>query len=214
MKGPICHALALATLALTPACRSVGLTEAGFLSTYDALQADEDQRARESFVRSEAWPQTRQVFVEPLSLNLQASSLDRLNEKQETLLRGHFLQYVRESLGAEFELIAQPEDGAILVRAAVTEVDTTQHYLNWLTALLLWPLDTGGATLEVELLDASSGQQLAAMVNADKATVYNAIQSMTRIGHACQAVQETGHWVGQTIAAGQGVVPVPLDAAP
>ena len=192
-------------LVLFPSCRSVGLTQAGFLSDYAVLQEDKDQRARQSFVREAPWPGSRKVYVEPIQLALEPSSLDSVSEGQLAILREHYPQYVAQGLGAEFELVQSPVPDAFVVRTALTEVDTTFHYVNWLTALVLWPVDTGGATLEVEILDPGTQNQLAAMVNADRGTLLNGIQAMTRIGHACQAVEETGLWVAQTLRAGQGL---------
>ncbi|MDF1838415.1 MAG: hypothetical protein P1V35_11135 [Planctomycetota bacterium] len=72
--------------------------------------------------------------------------------------------------------------------------------MNWITGLgLLWPVDVGGATVELEILDATTGEQLAALINADKATLLNGIQAMVAIGHACQSVEESAHWVGAVV---------------
>lgn len=200
-RFPVLLGLSVAWLA--GSCRSVGVTRSGYLSDYARLEVAVSERAREQFVDADIdWSRYTEIVLEPLAVRLQSSSLDSLSEAQECTLRDHYAKFLRDAVGERLAVVPTGGPDAIVVRSVLTEVDTVNAPLNWITGLaVLWPVDVGGATLEVELLDAHSGAQLGAIVNADKATLWNAIQAMRPIGHACQALEETAEWVGSTIAA-------------
>ena len=188
---------------LLGSCRSVEVTHSGYLSDYARLEVAPKERAREHFVDPQVdWSQYTNIVLEPLAVQLQSSSLDTLSENQIQTLRSHYRRFLRDAVGGRLQIAQTPGPGSVIVRSALTEVDTIIAPLNWITGLgILWPVDVGGATLEVELLDGQSGAQLGAIVNADKATLWNAIQAMRPVGHACQALEETAGWVGDAIAA-------------
>lgn len=192
--------LSLALL-LFASCRSVGLTQSGSLSGYENLKLDQDQRARKSFVSSAVdWSSYDGIVLEPLGIDLQPSSLDDVSHDKFFELKDNYAEFLQESLGDRWTVLDEPRDGALIVRSTLTEIDTINVVLNWVTGLgILWPVDVGGATVELEIVDAASGEQLAALINADKATLWNGLQAMVTIGHACQAVEETAMWVGATV---------------
>jgi hypothetical protein len=74
-----------------------------------------------------------------------------------------------EVLRAELRSKLQQMDGApkgrpVVLRAAITRVETVSPVLNAVgTLLLIGPLDRGGAATEIEAVDAESGRQLAAI---------------------------------------------------
>lgn len=203
MRLRIPTAVIAALFSVSGACRSVDVTRSGFLSDYERLERAPDERARQHFVDGQAdWSRYTQIVLEPLAIQLQESSLDTLSEEQAQTLRSHYRRFLRDAVGGELRVVKEPAPSTIVVRSALTEVDTVIAPLNWVTGIgILWPVDVGGATLEVELLDGATGAQLSAIVNADKATLWNAIQAMRPVGHACQALEETAGWVGQRIVA-------------
>ena len=59
---------------------------------------------------------------------------------------------------------AAPQGRPVVVRAAITRVETVSPALNAVSALLfVVPLDRGGAAVDVEALDPGTGRQLAAL---------------------------------------------------
>ncbi len=186
---------------IAPSCRSVELTRSDFLSDYSQLERDTNERARESHV-SPGMTSTSYdgVFLEPLAIQLQASSLDKCSAKHTALLQEHYTAYLEASVPPGLPILEAASPNSLIVRSALTELDTCNMAVNWITGLfVLWPVDVGGATLEVEELESASGNQVAAIVNADKGTLWNGIGAMTRVGHACQALEETAQWVGEVL---------------
>jgi len=61
-------------------------------------------------------------------------------------------------------LPAAPKGRPAVLRAAITRVETVSAALNAVSALVLVvPLDRGGASVEIEALDPTTGEQLAAL---------------------------------------------------
>jgi hypothetical protein len=199
---PSTHLRTLSFSALLLGCvsctSSVGITHSDFLPERQGFLPDPDEEGREIFAASQVdWSAYDHVLIEPLTIHLQATSVDKLNQEQSALLQENYNAFLLSALGDELTQVSEPGPRTFLVRSAITEVDTINLVLNWFTGLIvLWPIEYGGATFEVELTDSVSNQRLAAMVNADRATIWNGIGAMTRIGHACQAAEETAGWVG------------------
>jgi hypothetical protein len=103
--------------------------------------------------------------------------------------------FLRESLSPRWTIVEQSRRGTLIAGSTLTKIATISVWLNWITGLeILWPADIGGATVELEILDAPSGKQQAALINADKATLLNEVQAMIAIGHACQSIEESADW--------------------
>lgn len=186
-------ALLPASLLWASCVSDVGLTRSGFLSTYAGLEAVPGERARETwFAEGLDLSGFHAVIVDPIELRLESTTTDRLSPSQAALLQEHYAAWVVEGLGERFTVTNEQGPGVLRVRTALTEADTINLAANWIMGVIvLWPFDYGGGTLEVEVVDSQSGERMAAMVNADRATAWNGFQAMIRIGHVCQAAQET-----------------------
>jgi hypothetical protein len=85
---------------------------------------------------------------------------DISNEEQTALL-----DVLRAELRAKLQQMdAAPKGRPVVLRAAITKVETVSPALNAVgTLLLIGPLDRGGAATEIEAVDAENGRQLAAI---------------------------------------------------
>lgn len=155
---PVHTFIAIAALATLAACGTVMPSPpSGFLSDYGALSggADSPLASRASAlvidpaqVRFEAvtWRVTNPADISPDE-----------REALLTTLHSELQQRVQA-------LPAAPQGRAAVVRAAITRVETVSPLLNGVaTLLLIGPLDRGGAAVEIEAVDAQTGQQLAAL---------------------------------------------------
>ena len=71
-------------------------------------------------------------------------------------------------------LLAETRGGtkALTVRAALTNIETPNRALNVATTLLIGPLTTGGASLEIEILDTQSGVVQVAATCTERASAF------------------------------------------
>jgi hypothetical protein len=79
--------------------------------------------------------------------------------------RGQLVELLRAQLRASVQTLpAAPGGRPVVLRAAITRVETVSPALNTVsTLLLLAPWDRGGAVTEIEAVDAESGKQIAAI---------------------------------------------------
>lgn len=201
-----CPLLFILATGVSTGCRHAELTESGFLTDYAALSLDLDQRARMSYVAADVdWASYSKVVIDPLEIRLQPTSNDTLEPGQEEKLRRFYRETVEQELAGSpqgrLEVTDAAGPGTLRVRAALTEVDCINVTVNTLTTIFIfWPFDFGGGTFELEVLDSESGRQLAAIINADKASAWSFFQCFHRIGHICDASDETIEWVADTVS--------------
>jgi hypothetical protein len=86
---------------------------------------------------------------------------------------------------SRYPVVTVPGPQALRIRAAITDIDTVNPALNLRTTVaVLVPLDMGGATIEVEFLDAESGERLAAMVDRKTGSPLKIFSGYSRLAHA------------------------------
>jgi hypothetical protein len=156
--NPIQHVFAVACLAGLCACTTVMTTpQSGFLSSYSQLTPGIDGSSASS--RSGAAIDPARVTIGAIEWRA-AESADLNEEDRRSLLK----QLGDELMARVRDLPASPEGQPVVLRAAITRVETVSPALNVASALLLIvPLDRGGASVDVEALDPATGRQVAAL---------------------------------------------------
>lgn len=150
--------VAVACVAGLGACATVMSTSrSGFLSSYADLMPGGDGGSAST--RSG-------MTIDPTRVSLgdvewrAAAAADVSDEERHALLNrlsDELMAHVRE-------LPAAPEGHPVVLRAAITRVETVSPALNAASALLfVVPLDRGGAAVEIEALEPRTGKQVAAL---------------------------------------------------
>ena len=156
--NPIQHVIAIACLAGLSACTTVMTTpRSGFLSSYSQLRPGIDGSSASA--RSGAAIDPTRVTIGAIEWRASASA-DLDEEERRALLK----QLGDELMARVRELPAAPDGHPVVLRAAITRVETVSPALNAASALLfIVPLDGGGASVDVEALDPATGRQVAAL---------------------------------------------------
>jgi hypothetical protein len=150
--------VAVVCAASVSACSGVmTASRSGFLSSYSQLRPGVDGSS--ASIRSDEVIDPTRVTVGTLEWRA-GSSADVSDEERRALLAE-----LGEELVARLRALpAAPEGRPVVLRAAITRVETVSPALNAASALLfILPLDRGGAAVDVEVLDAGTGRQLAAL---------------------------------------------------
>lgn len=152
------HLIVATAVASLAACSTVMPTaQSGFLSDYTALAQASDE-ATASRASTDPIDPAR-VSVDAVTWRV-TSSVDISTEQREALLT-HLRSELQRQVRA---LPAQPQGRPAVLRAAITRVEAVSPALNVLSALILtFPLDRGGAAVEIEAVDPQTGRQLAAL---------------------------------------------------
>ncbi len=157
------HTAALFLLACA-ACASVEPTRTGFLSSYEGLEPGEgDPEHLHALATGSDWSRYKTVVVDPVIVSGTAAKDDDARE-----LAAFLEQSLREAL------VPHPSAGEreLRVRAAVTDYDLVNPFLNGVSLAALWiTADTGGASVELEMIDLSTGHPLYRLSAAESGSV-------------------------------------------
>lgn len=156
-------ALAALALAAATGCSTMPATRNGYLSDYGRIVVQDDG-GRGAF-RSAAPIDPARTRVAEVEWRVQGDA--GVSSQDQARLVAMFRQ---ELVAALARLPARPEASPGEVRAAITTVKTVSPLVNAASTLLIFvPVDEGGAAVEIEALDARSGQQIAALVQGHHA---------------------------------------------
>lgn len=169
--------LSAATLVLS-GCASTGAPATGTMSRYEQLKAQPDG------VRSFRSPEAaRYRFAEIDLADIQFAQGVRLAPEQAKEVRAALNGALVSSLHAA-SLRTEGDGPRLRVSAVVTAVDTANPAVNAIsTLLLLAPVTRGGLTVEIEAVDASTGERIAALAYEGKAGIKDAMRAYSTLGH-------------------------------
>ncbi|TXT38056.1 MAG: hypothetical protein FD135_3147 [Comamonadaceae bacterium] len=173
-----------ASLSCLLACSTMPATDTGFLSNRSALTASEDGRRASYRAVLSIDPHnivaTTVQWGAPEAAGFSAVEKDQLAAT------------LREALLGQLHALPKVSRGrAVVLRAAVTRVEAVSPALNAVaTVLLIGPLDRGGAAVEVEVLDAQTGQPLASYAATHYAPLSEFAARFTRLAPAELALKK------------------------
>lgn len=139
----------LGSLVALAACSgTVGVEPSGFLGDYSQLKPGHGDQAQLVYINPEAdFSPYKRVLVEPVIVWERTAGLDA-SEEEFVSLANDLGSALRKQLELEFELVESPGPGTLRIRTAITHVRES------------------GASIEMEILDAESGQRLIAVADA------------------------------------------------
>jgi uncharacterized protein DUF3313 len=184
-------------LLLLAACANSPMTETGFLDDYQGLRPSPEWQVPGVpdgvfLDLAEGYqPQDYDaVLIEPVVFS-QTDQVEFEPEWEEKVeLAAYFTEQLRQTLGADYELIDQPRPGALRVRAAITSVNPIHVWTNIVMVVLLVPSDMGGISGEMEVTDAISGQRVAALTTCRDGTPFLILECFSRFGHARHGMEK------------------------
>ena len=138
------------------------------------------------------WHSYKKVIIDPIAVVGDAAGGESAPDRADILkLEQYFQKSVTEKLAPEFAVVREPGTDVLRIRPAITRVERVKPLVNALTTVALFiPLDMGGASIEVEFLDSLTGERLAAMVETKSGTPLQLIASLSRYGHAENAMDD------------------------
>ena len=178
-------AIALACVGLMAACATTQQTGAaqpsGFLGDYSQLQSGRGDQAQLLYIHLDAdFSRYSKVLIDPVTVwRAGDSRLAELPEDEAQRLADYFAAALRREIAREFELATSPGPGVLRIRAAITEVSGSNVALD-IASTVLPPVRAisaikrlatgthafvGRASIEIEILDAESGERLVAAVD-------------------------------------------------
>ncbi|NKC31944.1 DUF3313 family protein [Falsiroseomonas selenitidurans] len=161
----------LAALLLLAACAGQQTTATGFLAAPPPAAEDGSRAFTAVPDRLRGY---RSVWVEEVAFSPGAGAPEAPDAAELAALRASYRAALREAFAARNYLLldAAPANPAesLRVRAAITGYERANVRLNLATTLLIGPVTGGGAASEAEVVDATTGERLAALSTHGNAT--------------------------------------------
>jgi hypothetical protein len=156
--NPTRNFIAIACITCASACTTVmAPSHSGFLSSYSELTPSLEGSSASA--RSGAAIDPSRVTLG--DIEWRAAPGAALTDEERRALLGFLSD---ELMARMHELPAAPEGRPVVLRAAITHVETVSPALNAASTLLfVVPLDRGGAAVDIEAVDPRTGEQVAAL---------------------------------------------------
>jgi len=177
----------------------------GFLSDYSKLKEGKSGEADFTYIKEGAnWKSYDKIMIDHLVFFMSEDAeykgiqSDELKEMADTWHRA-FL----DALGEDYEIVQGPGPGVLRFRAAITDLTPTKPGLNTVTSIIPVGLavsviktgvtgagiGVGKVTAEVEILDASTNEVLAAAIDFKAGKKYRLDKAMSKWGHVKLAIE-------------------------
>lgn len=149
-------------------CATQGPAGTGFISDYSKLQENPDfEGSLIYFNPDKSLKNYSRFIINPVQVRL--SSKGKMWDIEKSKLHD-ISQYVYDKLVSEltksgYKIVSTPAPETLILRAAITEVAPTR-ILNTPRSLMIVGVSLGGASSEAELIDALSGEVVAAAVES------------------------------------------------
>lgn len=194
----------LVSLTLT-SCAGQETTRTGFLSSgYDKLQPTKEHPEDLIYISSAYVPANyTTVVIDPVAWQ-PAEGAPQRDASVVKQLQGDFARSLTQALAKKFAVVPAgstdaPADGVLRIRSAITSTRKANWYVN--APLMLVgapPVNAGGASVEIEVLHAASGQPMVALATFNNGMPWNLLGYYQKFGHARRAFDKASELlVGQ-----------------
>jgi len=200
------HLLAVPLLALA-ACAGQEATRTGFLSSdYDKLQPTKEHPEDLIYVSPAYVPANyTKAVIEPVAWR-PADGAPQRDASVVNELQGDLARSLAQALAKKLTVVPAgstdgPTDGVLRIRSAITSTRKANWYINAPAMLVgMPPINPGGASVEIEVLDAGSGQAMVALATFNNGMPWNVLGYYQHFGHARRAFDKASELLVEQLA--------------
>lgn len=180
-----CAAIALLLLGLLgTGCANQRAWPSGFLTHNADLQAT-GHGDDVAYVRPGVdWKAYRYAYIEPAVVRPTKPGAVNATATEQAELAAYLQKATTDALKGRFAITDGPGADTVLIRTAITEVGKANPWINIPAAIVAYPVDYGGVTVEIEVLDARTNQRLCAMMASRTGHLLETFDTFTWLGHA------------------------------
>ena len=178
----------LAAGLLSAGCANQRAWPSGFLTHNAQLQAT-GHGDDVAYVRSGInWKNYRYAYIEPAKVRPTTPGAVDVTMEQQAELTAYLHQATAEAFRDRFTLVSKPGRETVRIRAAITEVGQANPWVNIPAAIIAYPIDYGGVTVEMEIVDATTGRRLCALMASRTGNPLQLAEHFNWLGHARRGV--------------------------
>ncbi len=160
--------LAVGMMLIQCGCGSEGAARTGFLSDYSRLQTESSTSLR--YINTRALAKYSNFIVDPVRAHFHSGSKSKgkLTQQQISDLTSYMNANIIEAvIDSGNKVVYQPAPGVARIRVALTDIKKTSA-ANILPQASLLGVGLGGASMEGEVIDSVTGEQIGAVVESQK----------------------------------------------
>lgn len=165
-KTSLLMIVAVCIMAATYGCGPEKLQTTGFLSDYSRLEAESETVLR-YFNPRKPLSNYSKFMIDPIAVHFH--SIDEevdISSEELAQMRQHMYAAIYKALLKHYSVVRQPGPGVARLRLAITDLDKSSPVLNAIPQTKLAGAGLGGASMEGELLDSVTGEQIGAVVQS------------------------------------------------
>jgi hypothetical protein len=148
-------------------CAEKTLQKTGFLSTYARLGSTPEGDLR--YVNMNRLGSYSKFIIEPVVFRLYNVPVGkRPDMKTRTELSNYMHHAIVKAIQERYMVVSQPAAEVARVKVAITDIDKSVSSLNVLPASKLSGIGLGGVSMEAEVVDAITGEQIGAVIQSKR----------------------------------------------
>jgi hypothetical protein len=165
----------------------------GFLSDYSKLSPSpyKDAEGAMAYMNPKNPLKNYDKFIlSPVQIRLSQKGKERgIDEGKLRELAAYFDQQLRAELGkSDYSIVNQPGPETLVLKAALTDINPAAPLANIHPAMIATGVGLGGASMEVEIQDALTGEVAAAVIDTQKGG--RGFDGLTKYGNAKDVIEK------------------------
>jgi len=165
MKRTLHFTLIVACVA-SSGCAARRAARTGFLSDYSNLEPQSEVSYR--YIAAGRLEAYSEFIIDPVTVHFhrRSEAKKKVSEEDLTDLKNYMHAALVRAIEDRYEVVYRPGPGVARVRVALTDIKKAQILLNIHPASKIMGAGLGGASLEAELVDSQTNEQIAALVES------------------------------------------------
>jgi len=153
-------------LALFCGCAARQAARAGFLSDYSKLQAKSEVSYR--YLAPGRLSKYSKFIIDPVTIHLhrRSKAKKKTSDADRTDMKNYMHAAIVKAIEDSYEVVHGPGRGVARIRAALTDIKKADVLLNIHPGSKLMGAGLGGVSLEAEIIDSETREQIAALVES------------------------------------------------
>ncbi len=161
-------ALSIIVLAVQSGCGPKGPQTTGFLSNYSRLEAVSDTSLRYINPRNTLGNYSK-FILDPVAVHFHSKAKGTdISSSELAEIRQYMYAAVHNAILDHYNVVRQPGPGVARIRIAITDIEKSSLALNIIPATKLAGAGLGGVSMEGEVVDSLSGEQIVAVIQSQK----------------------------------------------
>ncbi len=132
----------------------------------------------------------QEIYVEPVVYRPVEDPRYQPGDAAARRLEGYATRKMRNALADDFTVVDEPTSGSITVRLALTDMVAVNVWVNSIMTVLLFPVDPGAVSGELEIVDSQTGERLLAMTATRGSTPFLMLEAFNHHGHVRHGIKK------------------------